>query len=156
MSSVASVSERGSGSLTSPLMQAVSPAHAASPMGNPNREVKVWVRDVNGVKYSVKMPISSTFDDVMQKVGEQHGRFFQGIFVGYQGGRGLGGWNEYTTISQMLPPTVPADFNEEQYLRDNPIQPKFKVRIASKPKHLRFLNECLFECLCMQKECLLL
>ncbi|GMF57942.1 unnamed protein product [Phytophthora fragariaefolia] len=112
------------------------PAPPASPV-DPNREVMVWVRDVNGVKYSVKMPISSTLDDVMQKVGEQHGRFFHGIFGGF-----VRGWNERTTVLQTLPVPRPANFNEEDYLYENPIQPKFKVRIASKPKHLRFLNEC--------------
>ncbi|KAE8970757.1 hypothetical protein PF005_g15939 [Phytophthora fragariae] len=73
------------------------------------------------------MPISSKFDDVMQKVGEQHDRggFFQGIFVGFEGGREAGGWNERTTVLQTLPATRPPDFNGEEYLYEHPIQPKF-------------------------------
>jgi hypothetical protein len=68
------------------------------------------------------MPISSTFDDVMQKVRERHGHFqFQGI-IGFEGGR-----NEFTTILQMLPANLSPN-EEQQYLRDHPIQPKFNVR----------------------------
>ncbi|EEY56387.1 uncharacterized protein PITG_09909 [Phytophthora infestans T30-4] len=86
-----------------------------------NREVDVWVRDINGAKYPVTMPISSRFADVMQKVYEQH-RHFQGIFAGFQGGS-----NERTTVSQMLPVPRPRNYVEADYLYEHPIQPKFKV-----------------------------
>ncbi|KAF4040890.1 hypothetical protein GN244_ATG06932 [Phytophthora infestans] len=85
-----------------------------------NREVDVWVRDINGAKYPVTMPISSRFADVMQKVYEQH-RHFQGIFAGFQGGS-----NERTTVSQMLPVPRPRNYVEADYLYEHPIQPKFK------------------------------
>jgi hypothetical protein len=87
---------------------------------DPNREVEVWVRDANGLRYGVRMPIYSTFNDVMQKVRERH-MDFQGIFIGFEGG-----WDEFTTISETLPTSRPNTFNEEQHLRDNPTQPKFK------------------------------
>ena len=86
-----------------------------------NREVKVWVRDANNYRYGVRMPISSTFDDVMQKVRERHMNF-QGIFIGFEGEQ-----NERTTVADMLT-AKPNDKNEEDYLYEHPIQPKFKVR----------------------------
>jgi hypothetical protein len=93
------------------------PAH--DPM-EPNRVVEVWVRDINGVVYPVRMPISSRFADVMKKVRQEHGNF-QGIVVGFEGGR-----NERTTVNDMLT-TKPDDKNEEDFLYEHPIQPKFKV-----------------------------
>ncbi len=87
----------------------------------PNDEVKVWVRDANGLRYGVRMPISSTFDDVMRKVREQNINF-EGTFVGFEGGR-----NERTTVSDMLT-AKPNDKNVEDYLYEHPVQPKFKVR----------------------------
>ncbi|KAE9005749.1 hypothetical protein PF005_g12898 [Phytophthora fragariae] len=103
--------------------QPAPPAEQAAPVDN--REVKVWVRDVYGTRYPVKMPISSEFVDVLQKVTKQH-RFFQGIVVGFEGGSGDDRWNERTTVSQTLPDKIPSDFNEEDYLYEHPIQPKFK------------------------------
>jgi hypothetical protein len=86
------------------------------------REVDVWVRDANGARNGVRMPISSTFNDVMQKVRERHGHFqFQGV-VGFEGEQ-----NERTTVAEMLT-AKPNDKNEEDYLYEHPIQPKFKVR----------------------------
>ncbi len=113
-------------SLSCPLMLPARPASGRTTSHNAldtnNREVEVWVRDVNGMTYPVTMPISSRFADVMQKVRQEHGhfQFGQGI-VGFEGGR-----NEFTTIFQMLPAVRPD--NEKRYFRDNPIQPKFKVR----------------------------
>ena len=85
-----------------------------------NNDVKVWVRDANGFRYGVRMPTSSTFDDVMRKVREQNINF-EGTFVGFEGGR-----NERTTVNDMLT-AKPDDKNEEDYLYEHPIQPKFKV-----------------------------
>ncbi|KAE9026848.1 hypothetical protein PR001_g11367 [Phytophthora rubi] len=61
----------------------------------------------------------------VKKVTKQH-RFFQGIVVGFEGGSGDDRWNERTTVSQTLPDKIPSDFNEEDYLYEHPIQPKFK------------------------------
>ncbi|GMF47114.1 unnamed protein product [Phytophthora fragariaefolia] len=114
-----------SSKLTLPLMaRQPTSCRASAPVDN--HEVEVWVRGVNGIRYPVKMPISSKFADVMQKVSEQ--RFFQGVFVGFEGGREVGGWSERTTVSQILPVSRPPKFNEEEYLYEHPIQPKFKVR----------------------------
>ena len=86
------------------------------------REVDVWVRDVNGARNGVRMPISSTFNDVMKKVRQEHGNFqFQGV-LGFEGEQ-----NERTTVADMLT-AKPNDKNEEDYLYEHPIQPKFKVR----------------------------
>jgi hypothetical protein len=57
----------------------------------------------------------------MQKVRERHGHF-QGIVFGFEGGQ-----NERTTVAEMLT-AKPNDENEEDYLYEHPIQPKFKVR----------------------------
>jgi hypothetical protein len=111
-----------SSNLSAPLIPpATDQPPALNPVDPNNREVEVWVRDVNGLRYGVRMPISSTFNDVMQKVRGRHGHF-QGIVVGFEGGR-----NEFTTISQMLPANLSPN-EEQQHLRDHPIQPKFKVR----------------------------
>jgi hypothetical protein len=109
-----------SSNLSAPLMPPDQPP-AHDPMDPNNRDVKVWIRDVNGMRYSVNMPISSTFDDVMKKVRQEHGNF-QGIFVGFEGGQ-----NERTTVADMLT-AKPNDKNEEDYLYEHPIHPKFKVR----------------------------
>ncbi len=63
---------------------------------DPNREVEVWVGDANGLRYGVRMPISSTFNDVRRKLLQENGNF-QGIIVGFEGGR-----NERTIVSQTL------------------------------------------------------
>ncbi|KAE9317977.1 hypothetical protein PF008_g18618 [Phytophthora fragariae] len=122
MSSVKLVSPSMTGQPTPPPEQKL-----AAPVDN--REVEVWVRDVHGTRYLVKMPISSRFVDVMQKVTEQN-RLFQGIVVGFEGGSGDDRWNECTTVSKTLPDKIPSDFNEEDYLYEHPIQPKFKALFA--------------------------
>jgi len=112
-----------SGNSTSPLVQ--SPPHHAAPQPSPghaqaDHEVKVWVRDGYGLRYGVKMLVSSDFNDVMQKFREKHGPIpGPGPVVGFEGG------DEFTTVSEMLR-AKPASETEEAYLRDNPIQPKFK------------------------------
>ncbi|GLE03474.1 hypothetical protein PINS_up012376 [Pythium insidiosum] len=85
-----------------------------------DRDVQVWVRDVNGMVYGVTLPISSTFDDVLKEVHQQHGPI-PGVVVGFEGGK-----NVHTTISEVLPSNPPADFDEALYLFQHPIQPKFK------------------------------
>jgi hypothetical protein len=106
-------------------MQATTAATTATPQQqqhrmDPNREVKVWVCDANGLRYGVRMPISSTFDDVRRKLLQENGNF-QGIIVGFEGGR-----NERTIVSQTLPDPIPAGFNEANHLYEHPIQPTFK------------------------------
>jgi hypothetical protein len=104
-----------------PLLQQQMQQHQQHHQMDPNREVEVWVRDANGLRCGVRIPISSTFNNVMKKVRQEHGYFqFEGV-VGFEDG-----WNEFTTILQMFPTPRPNNFNEEQYLRDNPIRPKFK------------------------------
>jgi hypothetical protein len=137
------------GNLNSPLMHAATeqpaPHHAAAPMND--HEVKVWVRDVNGAMYFVKTPISSTFAEVMQKVGEQHGRggFFQGIYVGFEGGRELvnGRMVTYVLLSRKCCQSQDLEIST----RSNTytiIQFNRSLRcIESKAKHLWFSNECI-------------
>jgi hypothetical protein len=69
-------------------------------------EVDVWVRDSNSFRYGVKMPVSSTLNDMMKKVRQELGNF-QGIFVAFEGKE-----NERTTVAEMLT-AKPNNKNEE-------------------------------------------
>ncbi|GMF24079.1 unnamed protein product [Phytophthora lilii] len=96
------------------------PQIATAPVAD--REITVWVRDVNGTMFSVATRTSATFDHVMAATREKHGSLFQGVYAGFKGE-----WNEWTKVSAILPRTLlPKD--EKQYLVNHPIQPKFKVR----------------------------
>lgn len=93
-----------------------------------DQEVEVWFCDINGEKWPIKMPITARFVDVMQKAYQVYG-YIPNNIIGYKGGKEAGGWNGSTTIAETLPHPIPTAFNVNAYLRDHPIQPKYKVRV---------------------------
>ncbi|DAZ95785.1 TPA: hypothetical protein N0F65_010287 [Lagenidium giganteum] len=111
--------EMSSGNLASPLLHAatgqLAPHHAA----NPDRELKVWVRDVNGI-FPVKEPISSKFADVMQKVMVGVASFKASSFV-LKAERVLVVGTNVPQYCKHCHALHPPDFNKEDYLYENPI-----------------------------------